>query len=672
MNLDDPVRYLAHVGPVAAKRLEKLNIFSIRDLLFHLPFRYDDFSKILPIVTLKPDQTITIKGEILKLRNEFTKTGKKLQRGKIKDNSGIIDVIWFNQLYLPKVLPTGTQIALSGKVDWFGRSLSMISPEYEIINPSSELIHTGRLVPVYPETAGVSSKWLRSRIKQLLDNLSQITDPLPVDIITSNNLFSLTTALNQIHFPNSSEQADLARRRLAFDELLELQLASASRKNFWCKQKIAHRITINQERISTFISSLPFNFTHSQERSVKEIISDLSKPQPMNRLLEGDVGSGKTVVAATAAYAVYLCGLKTIFMAPTEILANQHAKTLELLLTPLGVRIGLLTSSKKIGERDQSDILVGTHALLHHELPSGIAFVVVDEQHRFGVAQRSKLIAGSVTPHLLTMTATPIPRTVALTLYGDLELSTLDELPEGRKQIKTYVVPPEKRLDAFKWVEKQVIQDKTQAFIIYPIIEESGSETLKSVRAAKAEFEKLQMQILCNLRLGLLHGRMSSKEKEKVMEDFKTGRYQILVATPVVEVGIDIAAATIILIEGAERFGLAQLHQLRGRVGRGNTQSYCLFLTESNSQNALNRLKNLTSIFSGSLLAELDLKLRGPGDIYGLRQHGYPDLKAADLNDQKLIIQTKQAALSLLPRLSQLPLLRKALETYTIAEVTPN
>lgn len=669
MDLGDPVRFLPQVGPIASKKLDKLGIVSVGDLLYHLPFRYDDFSLVSKITSVKPNQVVTVKGTIVDLKNQFTKNGKKLQRGTISDQTGQLDVIWFNQLYLPQTLKPGTEVSLSGKVDFFGSRLCLVSPDYEIVKGET-LTHTGRLVPVYPETAGISSKWLRTRINSVLKILPPLPDTLPEEIKSSFNLVSLDQALREVHFPTTLESAQKARYRLGFEELLTIHLSALERKNAWKQHQTANPVTIDQEKILNFIGSLPFTLTKSQNISAKDILTDLTKSVPMNRLLEGDVGSGKTVVAAIAAYSVYLSGLKTVFMAPTEILALQHAKTLQTLLGPSGLEIGLLTASHQT-TKPSWDILVGTHALLYQEPPSKVGLVIVDEQHRFGVAQRSKLISQKKAPHLLTMTATPIPRTVALTLYGDLDLSVISELPQGRKQIKTYVVPPEKRLDAFSWLEKQITQTKSQAFFIYPLIEESLTETLKSVRAATVEFKKLE-NIFPLLKLVLLHGRMKAKEKEEAISNFREQKAQILVSTPVVEVGIDIPNAAFMVIEGAERFGLAQLHQLRGRVGRGDKQSYCLLLTETDSIETLSRLKNLTTLSSGAELAELDLKLRGPGEIYGLAQHGFPDLKAASLTNMELISESKKAADLLLEKLDQLPNLRKAVNSYTISEAKPN
>ena len=671
MEIARPVRYLKSVGPLMASRLEKLNIRTIKDLLYHLPFRYDDFTVKTRVSDVRVGETVTISGFIKEIKNVFTKHGKRIQEGIVQDDSGQISLIWFNQMYLTKILHAGIEISLSGKVDFFGQKKALISPEYEIISPENkETLHTGRLVPVYPETKGISSKWIRKRINDILsDALFTIEEALPDSFLKAHDLMPIAQAIKEIHFPTSQTQASLARRRLAFEELLAIQLSVLERKRSWSNKESASALKIDRDDLTQFIQNLPFSLTSSQITATKEILDDMTKKSPMNRLLEGDTGSGKTVVAAIAAYETYKNKLKAIFMAPTEILANQHAATLKALLSSHGVRIGLLTASHKPTEGDY-DVLVGTQALLFRDQMENVALLVIDEQHRFGVSQRALLTKGKLSPHILTMTATPIPRTVALTFFGDLDLSIIDQMPIGRKLVKTYIVPPEKRSDAFVWVKNEILTKNTQAFIIYPLIEES--ETLSDVRAATKEYAQLSESFFKDVATGLLHGQMKSKEKSDTLEHFSQGEIKVLVATPVVEVGIDVPNATIMVIEGAERFGLAQLHQLRGRVGRSDKTSSCLILTQTENELVLKRLSSLRNIYSGAALAEIDLKLRGPGEIYGLRQHGFPELKAADLNDQQLMLETKEAAKDLIDGLDQLPALRKSLESYKIDEVSPN
>lgn len=675
-----PVSKIFMVGPTYAKRLEKLGIQTVGDLISHFPFRYDDLSLISPIARVQPGETLTIRGEVVSMKNEYTRSGKKIQKAVVKDHSGEMELVWFNQPFLIKTIRLGENYSFSGKADWFGRKIVMVSPEYELLKPSiinhqSSTIHTGRLVPIYSETYGVSSKWLRSRIAPLLEQiLPELKDFLPQSILEKNQLLPLGLALKWIHFPENKIQAEKARTRLAFEELFLIQLASLKRKIDWQNTKLAHQLAVDQEKVLAFLRTLPFELTSAQKRCVKEILVDLGKDQPMNRLLEGDVGSGKTIVAAIAAYIAFLNNFQTAFMAPTEILAQQHFQTLNQLLSPFGVKIALLTGNKKLetgNSKLEINLLVGTHALIHRRAHfAKLGLVIIDEQHRFGVEQRSQLIEKGSSPHVLTMTATPIPRTIALTLYGDLDLSVINEMPPGRKKVKTWVVPPIKRQAAYDWIKKRVKGTDEQAFIICPLIEES--ETLQAIRAATVEFENLSRKIFPDLRLGLLHGRMKSKEKEEAIEKFRQGKLDILVSTPVVEVGIDIPQATIMMVEAADRFGLAQLHQLRGRVGRGRKDSFCLLFTDLSEGKAIQRLKALERTYLGMELAELDLKLRGPGEIYGTKQHGFPDLRVASFTDLQLIQKSRLCAEEMIHKLAQFPLLAKKLKEQEIKTLEPN
>jgi ATP-dependent DNA helicase RecG len=663
--LDEPVSSLLFVGPKYKKRLQKLGIKTVGDLLFHFPHRYQDLT------------STTIKGTVLSIKNVYTKYGKRIQEAEVFDGQSKLKVIWFNQPFLVNTLPAGTKVALAGKTEFQGTKKVLVAPEYEIIKDKEDkkqnLIHTGRLVPVYPETAGISSRWLRLRIAKLLPSIN-IEDFLPPEIQAKYNLLSLKDALCKIHFPENKTEAEAARRRLAFDELFKVQLIALLRRQNWKKSSASYKLLVSDKKVSEFIESLPFTLTFSQKKAIDEILEDLKKNQPMNRLLQGDVGSGKTVVAAVACYVSFLNGLQSAIMAPTQILAQQHYNTLKTILEPFGAKIALLIHGKnklKREEIDKTDIIVGTQALIQKQISfSRLALAVIDEQHRFGVVQRALLTKKGnqmFAPHVLTMTATPIPRTVALVLYGDLDLSVLNELPKGRIPIKTWVVPPQKRNNAYEWIRKKIKEGKQQnecqqAFIVCPLIEESEKESMKSVRAAKAEFERLSKEVFPDLRLSLLHGRLKAKEKEEIMDKVRQGKIDILVATPVVEVGVDLPNATIMMIEAAERFGLAQLHQLRGRVGRGNKQSYCLLFTESRSQITLSRLKALEKTLSGSQLAELDLKLRGPGDIFGTAQHGFPDFKIASWTDTELIKNAREAAEEVLAKIDSYKTLQSLLK----------
>jgi len=669
------------VGPIYAQKLHKLGIYTVEDLLRHYPFRYEDFSTISKIAQVQIGEKVTIRGKIISFKNIYTKTGKKIQQAEVEDETGSIGLTWYNQPFLQKILKPGLIVNLSGKISEFKFKYILESPEYEIDKPIN--IHTGRLVPVYPETAGVTSKWLRSRIAPLLRQLKPyIPEFLPSDIIKKYDFLPENEALKQIHFPLNYDLESQARERLSFDELFLVKLASLKRKKDWQKETVGHKFKIKQfkKQLDIFISQLPFKLTSAQKRSLGEILSDLEKNTPMNRLLEGEVGSGKTVVATIVMYLTYLNKFTSVLMAPTEILANQHYETVSKFLSPLGISVGLITSSNKSKTKNYKlitnnsyDIYIGTHALLSHKLKiKKLGLVVIDEQQRFGVEQRAKMKEKGINPHLLSMTATPIPRTMALTLYGELDLSLIDELPKERKRVKTWVIGEEKRDAAYEWIKKELKKYNSQAFIICPFIDDS--ETLDTVRAAKSEFERLKNQIFPDLKLGLLHGRLKEKERSNTLEQFKSAKYDILVSTPMVEVGIDIPNASIMVIEAADRFGLTQLHQLRGRVGRGKDQAYCLLFSETTSEKSLSRLKALETNFIGANLAELDLKLRGAGEIYGTRQHGLESnfLKIARLSDSEAIKKAQNEANKLInsENIINAGPLQQALEKYTIDRVT--
>lgn len=686
MDLKLKLPELPGIGFSYSKKLEYLNLFTLEDLINHYPFRYDDFSAIKPAVNAQIGEKVTLQGEIWSIQNIYTRSGKIITKAIFNDGTSPIELIWFNSSWLTKQIQTGDRLQVSGKLTKYKNKLSIMAPQWEKLENKITL-HTGRLVPVYPETYGVSSKWLRTKIANLLPEvLDQIKDPLPDEIL--KDMLALTDALQKIHFPENWQDMEKARERLGFDELFYIQLATLKTRMQWQKKQVIDPLTINHKLLTEFVKNLPFKLTKAQEKVLGEIILDLQKNTPMNRLVQGEVGSGKTVVAAATAYLVHQNNLKTLFMSPTEILAFQHFETLKKLLEPLGIRVGIYTGSKKQltienGKLTKKKIvnsklsivnlspqvIVGTHALLSPKLNiENIGLIIVDEQQRFGVEQRTLLRARAKLPHFLTMTATPIPRTVALTLYGDLDMSVIDEMPVGRKQVKTYLVPEKKRSDSYKFIEKHV-KEGSQVYVITPLIEQS--ETLISVKAAKQEFEKLK-KIFPKFKLDLLHGRMKGKDKEKIAEEFRSGKIQILVSTSVVEVGMDNPNATIIIIEGAERFGLAQLHQLRGRVGRGEKESFC-FLYASGRQDT-SRLKYLETTFDGMKLAELDLKIRGSGEIFGAKQSGRFELKIASLSNITLIENTRAAAQKLLknnPTLDKYPLLKAKLQDIA-SEVMPD
>jgi len=674
---DTPISSLSRVGKFYSFKLKRLGVQTFEDLIYHFPFRYDDFSKIEQIKDVDPGEILSLQGVVWQIKNIRTPRGKFLTIATVADESATVEVIWFNQPFLTKVIKAGMPISLSGKAKIDKGRLKLISPAYEILrgalkNQTVSTVHTGRLVPIYPETEGVTSKWIRSLMATLLPEfLKNEKDFMPKEILKRHSLINLHNALNQIHFPQNLEQLEKARKRLAFDELFLIQLLSALRKKDWNKSKSAPKMKIDQKNLDQLVGSLPFKLTKAQEKATTEILDDLKRDTPMNRLLEGDVGSGKTVVAAIAAFVAHLNGYDVLLAAPTEILAFQHQKTLSQLLTAYGLRVGIWTGHKK----SWGDVTCGTHALLNNiDSTRQIGLVIVDEQHRFGVAQRAKLFlkrSGEKIPHLLTMTATPIPRSLALTLYGDLDLSVLDEMPLGRQRIATFVVPNFKRSASYGFLEKQVKEGR-QAFIITPFVE--PSETMVSVKAAVVEFEKLKGKFSKTVTLGLLHGRLKSKEKETIIEQFKKNKINILVTTPVVEVGIDVPNASVMMIESSERFGLAQLHQLRGRVGRGQHKSYCLLFTESKSPTSLKRLKSLERIYVGFELAEIDLKMRGPGQLFGFVQSGFTNFKVADPADSVLISKAQKEARLVVDGevLRKYPLLEKRIEKFRTELVQPN
>jgi len=689
MNLDLSVSTGNRSLKMYASRLQKLEIVTYRDLLYHIPSRYEDYSLITSISTIQEGELVTVQGVVSQAKNSFTRSHKSIQKITITDESAATDLVWFNQPYIVKNFSVGDSLSVSGRVELFSRKRTLISPEYELL--SSPRVHTGRIIPIYPETRGVSSKWLRKQISLLLTEIDgQIEDLLPSIVRSSHLLMDLGSALSSIHFPDSMTSAESARHRLAFDEVFYIQMLTQERKNQWSQIKNGMKLTISDEQLHAFTNSLPFTLTQSQLQVIGEVRSDLARTKPMNRLLQGDVGSGKTVVAALAMYAAALSGFQSAVMAPTEILAQQHYNTLTSLLSPFGIKVGLVTSSsryhvasskknKKKSDKlhtthyplPTTDVLVGTHALVAKNLTfTKLRFVAIDEQQRFGVTQRGILREKGKSPHILTMTATPIPRTMALTLYGELDASYLTQMPKGRKTIKTWLVPEEKRSGAYEWVEKQIIETDSQIFIICPFIEES--ENMQTVKAASIEFERLKTDIFPHLRLGLLHGKLKSKEKDLVLTQFREKKFDILVATPVVEVGIDIPNATTIVIEGSERFGLAQLHQLRGRVGRGDKQSYCLLFTSSDNPTATARLKAMETMSSGALLAEFDLKMRGPGQMYGLAQSGSRMLKIASFSDFELLDQAKKAAILISEDLTNYPKLQQMIASKMIDVITPD
>jgi len=670
VTLDSSIEVLKGASRTTAARLARLGVRTIRDLLYHFPHRYSDFAHIRPISQLVVGEEQTVLATVWSAAE--TTMGRRLKgtEAMVGDETGTLRVIWWGQRYIARQLRSGMRLALSGRVTVFRGVRQMENPEYEALT-SDDLIHTARLVPVYPLTEGLYPRVVRRLAKQALDAFAdRVPDATPASIQERLKLWPLPRALQQMHYPDSLDAAEAARRSLALRELLVIQVGVLKRRQAWQAAGRAHRLSLPSKALEGFVASLPFTLTDAQRRSMAEIAADIAREVPMSRLLQGDVGSGKTVVATAALLAAAASGCQGAIMAPTEILAEQHHRTISALFSDGGeplwsgvfqpsylgrpLRVALLTGSlaakdkaaaqEAIG-RGEVDIAVGTHALIQEEVSfPRLGLVVVDEQHRFGVVQRAALRAKGGCPHLLVMTATPIPRTLALTVYGDLDISLIGEMPPGRKRVKTIRALPHERDEAYSFLREQVQQGR-QAYIICPLVEESEAIAAK---AAVQEYEHLAGEVFPDLRLGLVHGRLPAAEREVQMRAFRDGRLDILVSTAVVEVGIDVANATVMMVEGADRFGLSQLHQFRGRVGRGEHQSYCILLSENPSEEAQERLRLMESIYDGFRLAEEDLRLRGPGEYFGTRQSGLPDLKVARLSDVDLLEHARAEAARLL------------------------
>ena len=698
MDLSTPIEKIFGIGPVFQKKLKRIGVKTVRDLFYHFPHRYEDFSNIISVSKVKLNENVCILGKILEIKN--SRTWKKrmiLTQAIVQDKNGAIKVVWFNQPYLTRTLKINDNVCLAGKTTLGEDGLYLSNPAYEKITgykpQTINLTHTGRLVPVYPETEGLSSRWLRYILKPLLFKFqNQIPEIIPPQILQENKLLPIKKSLWQVHFPDSLDSAQKAKQRFSFEELFLIELAVLKSRMRLNEQK-SISIPMNIDLIKRFVQGLGFKLTDDQRKSSWQIMKDLEKTRPMNRLLEGDVGSGKTIVALIAALETIKAGYQAAFMAPTEILAKQHFKEVASRFKNFNINIGLLTGkedkfiSKKLKQepieisrnkllekslKKEIDILIGTHALIQDRVKFGnLALVILDEQHRFGVEQRARLAGtgGGLSPscpHLLSMTATPIPRSLALTIYGDLDLSLIEQLPKGRKKIITKIVPLTERNKTYSFIKKEIKKGR-QVFIIYPRIEANNDETLTETKAVKQEYERLSKKVFPDLKLAMLHGKMTPKEKEKIMLDLKNRKTDILVSTSVIEVGIDVPNATVMLIEGAERFGLAQLHQFRGRVGRSKYQSYCFLLTESPARKTHQRLKALISAQNGFELAEKDLQIRGPGDFSGTRQWGIPDLIMDSLKDFSLVEKTREAAKRILEKDKQLknyPWLKERLKEF--------
>jgi ATP-dependent DNA helicase RecG len=692
INLDYPIQYIKGIGPKRAEGLASVEIKTVEDLLYYLPRKYLDRSLILPIEKVKPDIKVTVMGAV----HAFgIRRGRKPSFQVIlKDDTGYITLVWFGALrYIMNQFKENDVVIASGDVSFY-RGLEIIHPEYEIVSENEDdLIHTGRVIPLYPSTSFLKKLHLDSRgfrkiLKPLTDNIYVlIEETLPEQILEEQKLLSLAEALRNIHFPESMEKTEEAHKRLAFDELFYLELLMALRKK---KNKVEEKgIEFKKpaDMVKKFLALLPFELTLAQRKVLREITYDMISPKPMNRLLQGDVGSGKTIVALIAILIAVENDYQSALMVPTEILAEQHFLTIHKLIESLGIKIVLLTSSVKDKERKkilsqihsgEAQIIVGTHSLIEEKVEfQKLGLAVIDEQHRFGVMQRAKLREKGFSPDVLVMTATPIPRTLALTVYGDLDVSTIDQLPPGRRQIKTSRWNESQRKQMYDFLDKELEQGR-QAYIVYPLVEESEKQDLK---AATESYKILKEKIFPHRKIALLHGRIKNEEREKIMLGFRNKECDILVCTTVIEVGLDVPNASVMVIEHSERFGLSQLHQLRGRIGRSSFQSYCFLMADyPRSPDAQKRLQAMCNISDGFKISEIDLKLRGPGEFFGTRQHGLPELKIADIiEDSALLFLARDYAFQIIEKDPTLSLknhgvmkenfLRKYQEKYKLIEI---
>jgi ATP-dependent DNA helicase RecG len=646
--LDQSAQFVKGVGPKRIESLRNLNIQTVRDLLFYFPRRWEDRSNFKPISKVQIGLFETVRGNVLTFNLRRLKGNRTIYTLALGDRTGVIYAVWFNQPYMKNVFKVNDQVILYGKVDRYGK-IQINSPEYEILKPDEDdTIHTGRIVPIYPLKADVGQRYLRKLLKHTIDTHSDdVEDFLPEQIREKNKMLGMQQALYNIHFPQNFILLEKAKNRMIFDEFFLLQLGLGLKKKTFKHSSQGISFNLQGRLIEKFKTSLPFELTDSQKKVISEIETDMRLSRPMNRLLQGDVGSGKTIVSIWALVICVQNGYQAALMAPTEILAMQHFYTLDKMLRPLKIKTRVLTSSLKKTEKQKTlkeirdnkvDVIIGTHSLIQDEDEiAKLGMIIVDEQHKFGVMQRVKLQKKGTMPDVLVMSATPIPRTLAITVYGDLDISTIRELPPGRTPIETYWISEKKRKDFYLFLKKK-IKDKNQVYVVYPLVEKSKSLDLK---AATKMYEHFKDDVFADFNVGLIHGRMKDKEKEQVMDDFKQGKLDILVATTVIEVGIDVPNASIILIEHAERFGLSQLHQLRGRVGRGTKQGYCVLLSEGSSPDAVKRLSAMTKTTDGFKIAEYDLMIRGPGEFFGTRQHGMPELKIANI-----LVNTKELALA--------------------------
>ena len=646
---DTPVRYLKGVGPKTAERFEKLGILTLSDLLCHYPRRYLDFSKPYSIAEAPADTECVVKAEVFaKPGGRILPGGRRMERITAGDDVSSLEITWFNNPYAAQKLELGQEYYFQGIVTGGMLRRQMVNPQVR----TDAQVKSSPFEAVYPQTEGLTSSAIAKCVRQLLPHAELLPDPLPPEMLKKYRLLSKADAVRAIHCPATEEEAFAARRRLIYEELLVLQLGIGRMKNHGAASTGA---PMKKADASPFWESLSFSPTGAQRRAVEEILTDMSGETSMNRLLQGDVGSGKTLVAAAAIWACIRAGYQAALLAPTEILTSQHAENLNRLLSPFGMRVALLTGGMKAAARrttlaairdDEADLIVGTHAILSEGVEfARLGLAVVDEQHRFGVRQRGLLAEKAANPHLLVMSATPIPRTLGLLMYGDLDISILDELPPGRKPVKTRCITGKKRADLYGFLDREIDSGR-QVYIVCPAIEDAGGNGLNAV---KSYYEDIAKAYLPDRRVGLMHGKLKPKEKAEVMDDFKSGRLDALVSTTVIEVGVDVPNATVMVIENAERYGLSALHQLRGRVGRGAAESWCFLVSDNASESVQKRLKFLCSTSDGFAVAQYDLETRGPGDFFGSRQHGLPTLQIADLmNDTRTLHAAQSEAVALL------------------------
>ncbi|MFA5143898.1 MAG: ATP-dependent DNA helicase RecG [Candidatus Omnitrophota bacterium] len=672
--LKTPVRYFKGVGPKKGALLAKIGIETAEDLLYYLPMRYEDRSNLTAIKDLKPGEHRTVEGEIVNCTSRIAKSGMPFFQITVTDGTGSVRATWFNQPYLKDYFKKGQRVILYGKIE-VRDHLQVIQPEYEIVEAEDiDSLHIGRIVPIYPASGGLTQRYLRALADTAVAKYGKfLAERLPTYILAREKLVDVKFAVRNIHFPVTFENLEKAYRRIVFEEFFMLQLALAvkKRERKTDERGLGHRVS--GALVDSFLKSMPFELTQGQKKAMADIARDMSLTRPMNRLLEGDVGSGKTIVAAYALILTVQNGFQGVIMAPTEVLARQHFIGLSELLMPLGVNISLLIGGMKVDAKARVadeirlgnvDIVVGTHSVIQESVQfKKMGLAVIDEQHKFGVTQRAVLKDKGYNPHILVMTATPIPRTLALTVYGDLDMSVIRELPKGRKPIETYWVEQSKRGEAYDFV-KEELQKGYQAYVVCPLIDGQIRNTKSEIRnkgqftnpksktgAAEEIFNDLKSGIFTDYKIGMLHGRMPSAEKERVMEDFKNRKIDILVSTVVIEVGIDVSNATVMVVENAERFGLSQLHQLRGRVGRGEHESFCILLADPGTPEAVKRIAAIESTLDGFRIAEADLDIRGPGEFFGTKQHGLPEIKFGNiLKDFDIMERARLEAFNLVAR----------------------